>query len=131
MLSVGHHDCPFSHLVKAWWWNLITFLNFTKAFRGYTQDFKVARLILTLPACKWLQKVGRSCATRSPLSKSASDLTLGKYSKLLLCQYRKTANHYGVKAFWSLYDKCLLFWGVLYIFEKILIIKSIFSFSSK
>ena len=48
--------CPFLHIIKAWWWNLIKFLNFTNAFRGDTQDFEDARLILTSPACKWLQK---------------------------------------------------------------------------
>ena len=88
MFSVGHHGCPFLYLVKAWWWNLITLLNFTKAFRGDIQDFEDARLILMSTACKWLQKVGRSRNPRAPSSKSTSDFTLGKYSKLLLCQYR-------------------------------------------
>ena len=77
--------CPFLHIIKAWWWNIIKFLNFTNAFRGDTQDFEDARLILTSPACKWLeksrwlQKIGRA-------PKSASDFTLGKYCKLVLCQ---------------------------------------------
>ena len=52
--------CPFLHIIKALWWNLIKFLNFANAFRGDTQDFLDALLILTLPASKWLQKIGRA-----------------------------------------------------------------------
>ena len=52
--------CPFLHIIKALWWNLIKFLNFANTFRGDTQDFLDTMLILTLPPSKWLQKIGRA-----------------------------------------------------------------------